>query len=221
MYMEQYRKWELLCKPSTLTFRSSGETHEDLIHGLGGRIFVLEICSGWIERLREQSLTLKSTPEHLGGALPHLAARLNHEFHKTDSAAQLAMEGLVLEMLAEASRKSSTKYESLAPSWLKQARELITEQFSERLTLGEVAVQVGVHPVHLATTFRQKYGVTVGDFVRKLRVEKACAELTNGTLSLSTIALKAGFADQSHFSRVFKSYVGTTPARYRRDARAS
>jgi AraC family transcriptional regulator len=89
------------------------------------------------------------------------------------------------------------------------------------LTLAHVAAQVGVHPVHLATTFRRKYGVTVGEFVRRLRIEHACAELLKKDLPLTAIALQAGFADQSHFSKVFKSYVGTTPAKYRRSILSS
>lgn len=216
VYTEQYGGREIVCKPSTLTFRGSAETHEDLFHE-DGRVFVLEVTPHWIERLRENSLILNSTPEFFGGALPRLSARLNREFHKTDSAAQLAIEGLALEVLAEASRQSFTKLLRTTPSWLKQARELIIEHFPERQTLAQVAVQVGVHPIHLATAFRRKYGVTMGEFVRKLRIEHACSELIKGNLPLAEIALQAGFADQSHFSKAFKSYVGTTPSRYRRN----
>jgi AraC family transcriptional regulator len=102
------------------------------------------------------------------------------------------------------------------PTWLRHARELIAEHFAESLTLTSVAAQVGIHPVHLATTFRQVYGVTIGEFVRRLRIEAACKRLAHRDLSLVTIAVQARFADQSHFSKVFRSYVGTTPAKYRK-----
>jgi AraC family transcriptional regulator len=215
VYTERYGRREVVCKPATLTFRGSGETHEDLLHDADCRVFVLEISPHWIERLRENSLILGGTLEFFGGALPQLSARLNREFHKTDNCAALAIEGLALEVLAEAARQSSTTLLRTTAPWLSQAREMIIEHFSETLTLAQVAAQVGVHPVHLATTFRQKYGITIGEFVRKLRIEHACAELIEGNLPLAAIALQAGFADQSHFSKVFKSYIGTTPARYR------
>lgn len=218
MYTERYRGRDLLYKPFTLTFRSSGETHEDLVHAPGGRVFVLEIPALWVEKLHDEGLTLRPTLEVFNGTLPQLAARLNQEFHKSDGAARLAIEGLVLEMLAEAVRKSSTISESSIPPWLRQAREMIIEQFSESWSLEQLASQVGVHPVHLAKTFRQKYGQPVGAFVRKLRIDYACAELASDVLSVSAIALKAGFADQSHFTKTFKSHLGTTPARYRRNA---
>src|SRR5215813_7041948 len=188
VYTERYGKREVVCQPSTLTFHASGQTHEDLVHGADARVFVLEISSRWIERLRADSLTVESTSEFYGGVLPRLCARLNREFHKTDSAANLAIEGLALEILAEASRRTSAGI-GAAPPWLRQGREMIVERFSETLRLTEIAAKVGVHPVYLATTFRQKYGVTIGEFVRKLRIEHACAELMKGESPLAEIAL--------------------------------
>jgi AraC family transcriptional regulator len=219
-YTERYGNREVVCRPSALTFRSSRQTHEDLVHGAATRVFVLEISPQWIERLRADSLTLESAFEFYGGALTRLCARLNREFHKTDSAAKLAIEGLVLELLAEAARQPGAKIGAVPP-WLRQAREIIVEHFSETLKLTQIAGQVGVHPVYLATAFRQKFGLTVGEFVRHLRIEHACAELMKGDLPLAAIALQVGFVDQSHFSKVFKLYVGKTPANYRRTVRSS
>jgi AraC family transcriptional regulator len=219
-YTERFRNREVVCRPSALTFRSSGQTHEDLVHGADTRIFVLEIAPQWIERLRADSLTLESAFESYRGALTRLCARLNREFHKTDSAAKLAIEGLTLELLAEAARRPATGVRAIPP-WLKQAREMIVEHFAENLRLTRIAGEVGVHPVYLATAFRQKFGVTVGEFVRQLRIEDACGQLIKGDLPLAEIALRAGFVDQSHFSKTFKTYVGTTPANYRKTVRGS
>jgi AraC family transcriptional regulator len=78
---------------------------------------------------------------------------------------------------------------------------------------------VGVHPAHLARVFRQQYGCTLGDYVRRLRVEFACRRMTTGDTPLVEIALAAGFADQSHFTKTFKSLVGITPAEFQRQFR--
>ena len=218
-YTERYGNREVVCRPSALTFRASRQTHEALVHGADTRVFVLEISAQWIERLRADSLTLESKLEFYGGALTRLCARLNREFHKTDTAAKLAIEGLALELLAEAARQPSTGI-GAAPPWLRQAREMIVEHFSETLKLTQIAGEVGVHPVYLATAFRQKFGVTVGEFVRQIRIEHACAELIKGDLPLASIALQAGFADQSHFSKVFKLHMGMTPRKYRNIVRS-
>jgi AraC family transcriptional regulator len=181
---------------------------------------MLEISPDWIERLRADSLTLEGTFDFYGDAATKLGARLNREFHKTDSSAKLAIEGLALELLAQAARQPSYRI-GAAPAWLRQAREMVSEHFSENLKLTQIAAAVGVHPVYLAAAFRQKFGVTIGEFVRKLRIEQACAQLNQQELPLTAIALQAGFADQSHFSKVFKTYVGLTPREYRTAIRGS
>ena len=220
VYTERYGNREVVCRPSALTFRASGQTHEAIVHSGDTRVFMLEISSRWIEKLRADSLTLRITSEFCGGALPQLCARLYRELNKTDTAAKLAIEGLALELLAEAARQRSAAI-GAPPPWLRQAREMIVEHFSETLKLTQIAAEVGVHPVYLATAFRQKFGVTIGEFVRTLRIEHACAELMKGDLPLTAIALQAGFADQSHFLKVFKLYVGMTPHKYRNIARIS
>jgi AraC family transcriptional regulator len=72
-----------------------------------------------------------------------------------------------------------------------------------------------VHPVHLAQAFRKFYHCTIGDHVRSLRIDFACRQLTMTKLPLSEIALLAGFADQSHFTRTFKEALGLPPSQYR------
>jgi AraC family transcriptional regulator len=71
----------------------------------------------------------------------------------------------------------------------------------------------------LAREFRACHGMSVGEYGRRVRLSWAATELVSGDRSLAEVAAEAGFADQSHFTRLFKRHVGTTPARYRRDAR--
>src|SRR5206468_2009075 len=82
----------------------------------------------------------------------------------------LAMEGLALEILAEMSRHPVPSSERTPTRWLLRARELIHSRFTENLSLGEIALEVGVHPVHLARVFRCHFASTLGGYVRKLRV---------------------------------------------------
>jgi AraC-like DNA-binding protein len=105
--------------------------------------------------------------------------------------------------------------------WLEQARAILHEEFAEQPTLSLIAAKVGVHPVHLAREFRQRYGSSVGEYVRKLRVEFACHQLLASDDPPVKIATAAGFVDQSHFSRTFKRFLGTTPGKYRAALRSA
>jgi AraC-like DNA-binding protein len=118
-------------------------------------------------------------------------------------------------MVAETSRNSTRASTGKFPLWLEQARESLHAQFSEKLSLTNVARAVGVHPVYLSSEFRRRYGTTIGEYVRQLRIESACCQLSSSDAPLVEVALSAGFASQSHFSRVFKRLTGMTPAQYR------
>jgi AraC family transcriptional regulator len=84
--------------------------------------------------------------------------------------------------------------------------------------MAEVAAAAGVHPVHLARVFRKQFGMTVGEYQRRLRLAWAGKELLRGDTDLATLALEAGFADQSHFTRAFRWMTGMTPGELRRVA---
>jgi AraC family transcriptional regulator len=81
--------------------------------------------------------------------------------------------------------------------------------------LKTIADSVAVHPVHLVRTFRRFYRSTVGEYLRRLRIEFASQQLAGTDTPLADIALASGFADQCHFTRTFKRLTGLTPARYR------
>jgi len=145
-----------------------------------------------------------------------LAWRLAGELRASDAGAPLAAAGFALELLAATSRKTSgERRDRRSPAWLSSAEELLRARIGECVGLGELAGAIGVHPAHLARAFRARHGVSVGEYGRRVRLEWAAAEISGGDRPLAMIATEAGFADQSHFTRLFRLYVGTTPARYR------
>ena len=140
--------------------------------------------------------------------------RIAAELRAVDESWPLAAEGLVLQLLATAGR-AEPRPEAGRRSWLRDVRELLHERAPAAASLSELATAVGVHPVHLARSFRREYGVTVGQYARDLRLEWATSQLALPDSSLAEVSAGAGFADQSHFTRAFRAYAGVTPGRYR------
>ncbi|MCB1025368.1 MAG: helix-turn-helix transcriptional regulator, partial [Acidobacteria bacterium] len=150
-----------------------------------------------------------------------LGSRLVKESILSDDLSAFAIEAIVLDLLVEVSRESSQNTEPNSSGWIVKAKEYLHDSFSEPITLKNAAKAVGVHPVHLARTFRRQFGCSIGEYVRFLRVEFAKSQISSTKKPLAEIALCSGFSDQSHLSKTFKNLAGITPNEYRKNYRSS
>lgn len=219
-YAERYGRKERLAEPSILIIHPPGEDHSVTFKSAGARVFSIHLKPLWLERVRDYSKILDSPADFSGGYPASLALRLYREFREMDEVAPLMIESLALEIVAAVTRQKSPPEEK-TPRWLEQARELLHVTFAGQVTLAGVARAVGVHPVYLAARFRRHYHCTVGEYVRRLRLEAACRAVSVSDAPLSEIASTNGFYDQSHFTNVFKRHTGMTPAQYRAAFRAN
>lgn len=202
-------------KPWTVMYHPAGEVHSDQFHEGGAHELNIEIAPSRLEGLRERALPADRPMDLNGGKAGWVAARLYGEFRLRDDLSWVAIEGLTIELMAEIMRQHLKGPRFRPPQWLWRANDLIHDRFAERLTLGEIADAVGVHPVHLAREFHKCMGCTIGRKLRQLRVERACRLLSEKDDPLAEIALAAGFPDQSQFTRTFRTFTGMTPSQYR------
>jgi AraC family transcriptional regulator len=128
----------------------------------------------------------------------------------------LAIDGLLLEILAEVTRERSPEATLKPTRWLTKIHDLIHDRFTERLSLETIAGAVGVHPMHLCRVFRKQYGCSVGQYIRRLRLERATRDLVSSRKAAVEVALDAGYSDQSHFTNDFSRHTGMTPIEFRR-----
>src|SRR5205823_13962940 len=85
------------------------------------------------------------------------------------------------------------------------------------LSLKEVSETLNVHPAYLSREFSKYFDdFSFGDYIRKLRIEKAIQLLSSSKYSLTEIAYLTGFSDQSHFTRIFKKFIGKNPSAYKK-----
>jgi AraC family transcriptional regulator len=220
-FRETIGKTPQVCGPLDLIIRPAGEPHSNEYGHEDVRCLIIEVKPQRLAMIQQVSEVLDRVVHIRGGLMPALAMRIYKEFQIMDSASALSIEALTLEMLARTVRLGLVGQFSSAPRWLHQVRELLHEQFSQQLSLSGVAEFVGVHPAHLAKMFRKHCQCTVGEYIRRLRLEYAVRELTDSVTPLAEIALAAGFYDQSHFTREFKLHNGMTPAEFRLVIRAS
>ena len=96
---------------------------------------------------------------------------------------------------------------------LLRARDFIWEYYPENITLEGLATVTGLSRFHLARAFAREFGIPPHMYLNRVRLAKAKKLITDG-IPLAIVAVEAGFADQSHFTRHFLKTYGVTPAQY-------
>ena len=203
--------------PAGVIFRPAGERHSDRYGKNPARCLIIEVQPERLTYIRLVTPILDRASHLEGAFVPNVAFRILRESHLPDAVAAFSIESLVLEMLVQATRVRCSRYRT-PPTWLRQAREMLQDRFMDRVSLNDAATAVGVHAAHLAKMFRRYYGCTVGDYIRRLRLDHAARLLVGSNQLLSAIALAAGFYDQSHFTHLFKVRFGVSPGEFRASA---
>lgn len=105
------------------------------------------------------------------------------------------------------------------PQWASELKDIIQDQIDTNLALSlkEVADGLQINPTYLSREFSKYFSnLSFGEYIRKMRIEKAVDLLADPKHSLSDIAYLTGFSDQSHFTRIFKAHTGKNPSAYRK-----
>jgi len=160
----------------------------------------------------------------LGFSAPGLAAlaALIADDCATGRRDDLYGESLVLALLVDLLelRQAAPQPEaSLTRRQMARVVDYVRAHIARNLSLAELAALVGLSPDHFGAAFRAAVGKTPHQFLLHCRIEAAKDMLARGEASLSAIAVDMGFADQAHFTRVFRRLTGQTPALWRRERR--
>jgi AraC family transcriptional regulator len=200
--------------PFTMGFHPPSLTHSDEVGRSGSRMFCIELRDSFLEHSRPFLTAPEFVPDLCASEVTWLGMRLFRHF-TGGTLSLLYTQELCSDMLERVSG-ATVNDESGSPAWLSRALELLHGAYREPLTLEAIAAQVEVHPIHLSRVFRKRYRCTMAEYQNRLRVQFVCRALQQGWADLAGLATDAGFADQSHMGRVFKTCTGQTPGQFRR-----
>jgi AraC family transcriptional regulator len=191
--------------------------------GSRGRWFNIQLSDAWLARVIDGGRRIPDVAQVIRSrSAAAWAARVRAEVRERDSTSKLAIDGALLLMVADLVRLQEDSARR-QPRWLRTVDDALESSLASHVaevpSVEELAAIAGVHPTHLLRTFRRHHGATISNYVRQRRVELARAAVAKGEQPLSAIALDAGFADQSHFTRVFRQAFGETPGQYARSLR--
>lgn len=178
----------------------------ELLEEIGGRARTRPTAA-FDEMSRPASMKLR--------LLTHQLIRLRDE---GDNAAQLEGDELIVASLQEALAGRGGQALATPPRIVNRAKELLHAYDCARLSLHEIASQIGVSPVYLTQTFTLAEGVPLYRYQLRLRLSKAL-ELLPDCEDITGLALDLGFFSHSHFGSSFKSAFGMSPSSFREMAR--
>jgi len=197
--------------PLACFYKPAGAPHSNRFPHAPARTLLVELAR---EDLLAPGTELREpATAHAPGAA-RAALAIWHELAAPDACSALVLEQLGVELyedtLSEAHHVRERSERVCA------ARDTLHDDPRQPWTLSSLARHVGLHPSHLARAFRARHGCTIGEYLRRLRLNQIALALALGERAISDLVLEQGFADQSHGTRAFRRQFGTTPAAFRR-----
>jgi len=203
---------ELLLKPGATE-------HSNQIGERGARLLLIEVLSADFADAAVQRAF--SRPSRI--STPFAAAPLllvGDELERKDIYSSVCIEGLLLQLIGQLARND--KYGAAAagePAHLRRTRERLHACHAQSIRIADLAAAEGVTPTRLSRDFQRRFGCSIGDYLRRLRLEKAMQALSTSRVPISVVAISAGFSDQSHLTRELRRATGLTPRSYRQQTR--
>ena len=112
-------------------------------------------------------------------------------------------------------RSPSRRTRNVHAQHVADAQALLGADYAEKITLRQIAEQLGVSSFHLCRLFRQRTGMSMHSYLTQIRLRVALDKLARGAVDLTRLALETGFSSHSHFSHLFHRSLGTTPSALR------
>ncbi len=159
-----------------------------------------------------------TTPDPL---IQQIGLALKAELKSEELGSRLYVESLVTALCIHlirhysASKQKISTYSGGLQHKLRWAIEYINENLEQDLTLSELAATVGMSPYHFARAFKQLTSLPPHQYLIQRRLEQAKRLLAETDLAIAEIAYRVGFANQSHFTTLFRKHTAVTPKAYR------
>lgn len=203
------------CSAGELLFHNWQEPHYNIKPKGFTRGFHIELGKKWLQQVNLPLGDLTGSMNIQNPDTKLLFYRIFKETKINDEITCLSIESLLLQALEQTMWDNQTSFNK-NPAWVNKVKEILNDTFCEKLTLTELSYSLNIHPAHLSRDFSKYFHCTLGNYIRKLKIQKSLVLLSKKNISLSSIAFECGFADQSHFIRCFKDIVGVAPFTYKR-----
>lgn len=148
--------------------------------------------------------------------LEYVLCEMYREYQSSDSGRATVLKSYLSILLAYIFRKMLPGGDraDAAPS---EMLRYIETHFNENLTLSALAKKCFYSPKYFSRVFKERYGITVSEYIQKKRMEKGRELLENTDRTVEEISSMVGYCDATHFYKYFKRFYGITPKEHRKN----
>ncbi len=197
-------------KGGSIFFYHAEEKHRWIAYEPISKSANIEIPASFLHKYKLTELQVKEALQKSIDSKT-LMLKIQKEILTNDTNSYAAIQSLLLELITEPVQLSPTD----TPTWIRHVKELLHDSWNEEISLHDISQAVQVHPVTISKYFRKYFSCTLGEYRRKLKIEKSIDLIKSTKQSLSEIAYICNFSDQSHFTRNFKAHTGFLPKDFR------
>jgi AraC family transcriptional regulator len=212
----RYREWfgheHWDARPLAMVLRPAQAEHRDEMGPDGALFLCVDIAPDYWDALTSSGARLQRRAFD-DRPMSCVALRLLREICDQRPGWRGIAEALVHELVEEYVT-DSRQVQRREPAWLRRALERLHHDPAHE-TLGSVAAELDLHPVHVSRMFKRHLGQTVSQYLRGLRLRRLARGLLEGDGGLAELAVDHGFADQSHMTREFSRATNWSPAKLR------
>ncbi len=203
------------CTPGSLLFHNWEEPHYNIKPEGFTRGFHVEVDPKWLKQADFNTDHLQGSLNVAHPGLKLLMYKIFMETRLNDGLSALSVSSLLMSVFSGLHETQKTEI-TAKPLWVAKIEEILQDRWSENLSLEYLAAVAGIHPVHLSRDFAKYFHSNLAEYIRKTRIEKALALISQRKMSFTEIAHHCGFFDQSHFLRSFKAVMGTNPSAHKK-----
>lgn len=149
------------------------------------------------------------------GSVRRIIKSMEREYTERRTGYMEMLRCYLTQALVHAARASETPFSHEAVT---KVMEHLKSHYAESLSLDVLSQLVDYTPQYLSSLFSNEVGMSIQEFLQRLRIEEACRLLANTGLSMTEVAAAVGYQDTRHFSKVFRRYQALSPKEYRKGA---
>lgn len=210
--IEKRKKESIPCSPGLLLLYPANKLHRNTDYVSNSESFSIEFENEWCKNL-EINNQEDSRQNIIRDPLVKLnMIKLMGEVKEADDLSNLCIESTILGIL---SSLDNDKTGNKRPAWITQLHELLHDEYNAAFSLASLSEKLNIHPVTISRYFPKYFKTNIGDYIRKIKTGKSLTDLSKKSIAIEEIAVKYGFVDNAHFTRVFKNHTGITPSQYR------